>query len=322
MAFINLNTSEFTGDMFIDDISDIANDKETVSDNLILSLLVWSSTNFTVIFLYWTYLLYTSFNQNTSSSPLFPNILLLGLFLGSSSSLAHITLDPTSTSSCITSLLVPISYSMIYSTLLVRMVYIYSLHKDMYRLPTFYQTLLLFFCVMVQVSVSIQSFLLTQLTVCPSHTSIYSSPFTDMISLSYSLFLLMSITCFSTMQRRRREQRQEAWSIWIFSILSVTLWVAWMAIALIFDEHYRVIKGLGHEAGSSLAVLLLLLPKSRRHVFTGKVNPYSQARIPVFGAIRSPPLMGALTWGSTVQPELFHQVATVPPLPPPPLLHP
>ena len=38
--------------------------------------------------------------------------------------------------------------------------------------------------------------------------------------------------------------------------------------------------------------------------------------------IRSPPQMGALTWGSTVQPELFHQAATVPPLPPPPLLHP
>ena len=42
--------------------------------------------------------------------------------------------------------------------------------------------------------------------------------------------------------------------------------------------------GFGHEAGTSLAVLILLLPKSRRHVFTGKVNPYSQARIPVFGA--------------------------------------
>ena len=127
--------------------------------------------------------------------------------------------------------------------MLVRLVYIYSLHKDLYRLPTLYQTLLLFFCVLVQVSVSIQSFLLTQLTVCPSQTSIYSSPFTDMISLSYSFFILLSITCLSTLLRKRREHGQEAWSIWILSIMSLTVWVAWVSSTLIATQHYSIIKG-------------------------------------------------------------------------------
>ena len=62
-----------------------------------------------------------------------------------------------------------------------------------------------------------------------------------------------------------------------------------------------MIVGLCLEAVIFLAILILLLPKSRRHVFTGKVSPYSQvnrlpsftfttinhhdqARIPVFGA--------------------------------------
>ena len=234
MEFTNVNSSDLASDDY---------DITVIGENLTLSLLICSITNLTSVFIYWTYLLYTSINLATTWENLFPHFILLGQFLGSSSSLVNVVIDHSSTYFCLVTLLVPISYTLIYSTLMVRLVYIYSLHKDMYRLPTIYQTLLLFFCVMVQVSVSIQSFLLTQLTVCPSHTSIYSSPFTDMVSLSYSLFLLMSITCFSTMQRRRREQRQEAWSIWIFSILSVTLWVAWMAIALIFDEHYRVIKG-------------------------------------------------------------------------------
>ena len=251
MAFLSINRSDSFVDMLASDVNiafdntdDYSEDDKTVtSDNLTLSLLVCSSTNFTVIFTYWTYLLYSSFIQNSSWPSLFPNLLIFGLFLGSSSSLVRITLDPASISYCIASRLVPISYTIIYSTLLVRLVYLHSLHKDMYRLPTLYQTLLLIFCVLVQVSLSIQSLLLTKLTVCPSHTGIYSSPIKDMLSLSYSFFLLMSTTCFSTMLRKRRENKQEAWSIWILSILSMVVWVAWMAATLVIGEHYRALKG-------------------------------------------------------------------------------
>ena len=251
MAFLSINRSDSSVDMLASDVNiafdntdDYSEDDKTVtSDNLTLSLLVCSSTNFTVIFTYWTYLLYSSFIQNTSWPSMFPNLLLFGLFLGSSSSLAHITLDPASPTSCISSILVPISYTIIYSTLLVRLVYLQSLHKDMYRLSTLYQTLLVIFCVLVQVSLSTQSLLLSQLTVCLSHTSIYSSPKTDKLSLSYSFFLLFSITCLSTMLRRRRENKQEAWSIWILSILSMVVWLAWMAATLVIGENYRAIKG-------------------------------------------------------------------------------
>ena len=125
MAFLSINRSDSSVDMLASDVNiafdntdDYSEDDKTVtSDNLTLSLLVCSSTNFTVIFTYWTYLLYSSFIQNTSWPSLFPNLLLFGLFLGSSSSLAYITLDPASPTSCISSTLVPISYTIIYSTL-------------------------------------------------------------------------------------------------------------------------------------------------------------------------------------------------------------
>ena len=251
MAFLSNNRSESSVDILASEVNTDVNgindyyedDKTITGDNLTLSLLVCSSTNLTAIFIYWTYLLYSSFIKNASWPSLFPNRLMFGLFLGSSSSLAHITLDPSLTSSCLSSILFPISYTIIYATLLVRLVYLHSLHKDMYRLPNLYQTLLLLLIVLVQVSVSAQSLLLAQLTVCPSHTSIYSSSITDILSLSYSFFLLMSITCFSTMLRRRRENKEEASSIWILSILSMVVWVAWMVVTLVVGEHYRAIKG-------------------------------------------------------------------------------
>ena len=214
--------------------SDIVN-----SENLTFSLLIFSSTNLTVIIFFWTYLVY-SFTLSTTCPPLFPHILLLGQFIGSSSSLASVTLDPTSKFYFLPTVLVPISYTMIYSTLLVRLVYLHSLHKAM--LPTLYQTLLLLFCILVQISASTQSLLCTQLTACPSPVSIYSTSFTDLHCLSYSCFLLLSITCFSTGMRRRREYRGEARSIWIFCILSMSVWIAWVALALVFQEHYTVVK--------------------------------------------------------------------------------
>ena len=113
-------------------------DEPVTSDNLNLVLLVCSCSNLTIIFIYWTYLLYSSFTLRTTWHHLFPHFILFGQFIGSSSSLAFIVIDPTSKASCITSLFIPISYTIIYSTLLVRLVYLHSLKNDMYKLPTLY----------------------------------------------------------------------------------------------------------------------------------------------------------------------------------------
>ena len=238
------NTSDILNednDNHIDENIDYSLDKTvTTSDNLTISLVISSSTNLTVIFFYWTYLLYSSFSLSTTWPPLFPHLLLLGIFLGSSSNLASITIDPSSLFSSSNSILIPLSYSLIYSTLLVRLVYLHSLHKAMYMLPTIYQTLLLLFCVLVQISVSTQSLIFTQLKA--PNTSISSIPFPDLLSLSYSFFLLLSITCISTGIRRRRENGEEARSIWAFSLLSILVWLAWVAVSLVFEEHYTVIK--------------------------------------------------------------------------------
>ena len=59
-------------------------------DPLLLALLVTSSTNLVLVLLYWAYLLYSACSHSSQPS-LFPHLLLLGLALGSSSSLAQVT---------------------------------------------------------------------------------------------------------------------------------------------------------------------------------------------------------------------------------------
>ena len=124
-------------------------------DSMVLALLVTSCCNLVLLLLAWSQLLYSSCSQTScrSSPNLFPHLLLLGLFLGSSSSLAQVTLAPSSLPSCLSSLLLPVAYSLIYSSLLVRLVYLRSLHKGVY-LPSLYQALLLLFCLLVQISLT------------------------------------------------------------------------------------------------------------------------------------------------------------------------
>merc|ERR1711874_214506 len=100
--------------------------------------------------------------------------------------------------------------------------------------------------------------------------------FTGILSLSYSFFLLILITCLSTILRRRKEYKKEARSIWILSMLFLAVMVmTCLATTLITRKHTRHIQGLCCECVVFLSLLILLLPRAR-HVCTGQVSP--QAR--------------------------------------------
>lgn len=258
-------------------------DEEEVERSLLLAQLVTSCSNLIIIFIYWSYLLYASFSQPLLSSswpPVFPHILLLGATLGSASNLASVTLS----SGCHSSSLLPISYSLVYSAMLVRLVVLHSLHRDMmYKLPTIYQALLLVFTALVQLCLSAQSVILSLASsdqVCPPTTSLTR----DITHFSYSAFLLLFITCLSTILRRRKENRAEAAAIWYFSLLSLAVWLAWLAVSLVFGQFYTHVRGLGLEASVVVLFITFLLPKSRRLTLVGKIYEYRQTQhIPVFG---------------------------------------
>jgi len=225
-----------TGELL--DIYAEINDDE--SEKLVLAQLVCSSTNLIIIFIYWSYLLYASISSRSHSGwpPMFPHLVLASASLGSASNLASVTLS----SYCHGSLLLPVSYSGIYSCLLVRLVFLKSLHRDIYKLSSLYQTLLLVFSVLVQVSLTVQSLLLsyshTQ-TYCP----IYNSTIMDISCFTYASLLLLSITSFSIMIRKRKEHRREARAIFWYCLFSIATWIGWISISLVYQEYYIHIKG-------------------------------------------------------------------------------
>jgi len=254
---------------------------EEVASSLLLAQMITSSTNLIIMFIYWSYLLYASFSQPHSSSwpPVFPHVLLLGATLGSASNLASVTLNST----CHSSTLLPISYSLVYSAMLVRLVLLHSLHRDMYKLPSLYQTLLLVFTSLVQISLSVQSVLSSLSRAeepCQPHTGIM-----DISHFAYCCFLLLFITSLSTLLRRRKENRREAAAVWTFSLLSILVWIAWIAVSLVYQQYYAYIRGLGLEASVVVLFIVFLLPKSRRLTLVGKIYEYRQSRppLPVFG---------------------------------------
>jgi len=270
------------GDNNTGDILDIDTDIDAidqVSDKLVLAQLVCSSTNLIVIFIYWTYLLYASISRNSSSwPPMFPHLVLAGVSVGSASNLASVTLA----SYCHSSLLLPVSYSSLYSCMLVRLVYLHSVHRDMYKLSSLYQTLLLVFSILVQISLTLQSMMLNNSS-NQSYCPIYSSTIMDLICFSYSLFLLLTITVISIVLRKRKEHRREARAIWLYSLLSLAVWIAWISVSLVYQEYYIYIKGLGLEGTVTVLFIIFLLPKSRRLTLIGKIYEPRHTNIPVFG---------------------------------------
>ena len=226
-------------------IHNVTKDDENVDiitdDPLLLSLLILSSLSLTLVLLNWTYLLYSAYKHPATRPPFFFHQVLLCLLIGSCYGIAHVTLDLSSISSCSITVLIPISYTMLYSTLLVRLVYLHSLHKSVH-LPILYQALLFFICVLVQLSLSTQNILLSEETSCPHPHSLYSSPISDLLSLSYSFFLLISLTFISTMLMNTQMYMGEAWTIWILSILTMTVWICWGTIAMVYQEYYMMVK--------------------------------------------------------------------------------
>ena len=165
--------------------------------------------------------------------------MLAGVSLGSASNLASVTL----TSHCHSSLLLPVSYSAVYSCLLVRLVYLHSLARDrLYKLSSLYQSLLLVFSILVQLCLTLQAMIFNSShseSLCPMFTSTVM----DLIFFTYSLFLLLVITSIAIVLRRRKELRREARAIWIYCLLSIIVWIAWISVSLVYQEYYVHIKG-------------------------------------------------------------------------------
>jgi len=118
-----------------------------------IPVLVFSSINILLVVLFEIYVLCRAKGQSRRHLFL-GQMLLFALFLSSSLALVF-AIYPSLAGCYLSRLVLGIAYSMIFSVLLVKCVFLLSLNKGIY-LPASYQGLLLFFAVMVQVAIDIQ----------------------------------------------------------------------------------------------------------------------------------------------------------------------
>jgi len=225
-------------------------------DSWQVSLLVISSVNVVIIFIFWMYILYISYVKTTRwKPPLLPHILMFGLLLASAAGFPH--LAPRVQAACQGArITTSLSYTIVYSSLLVRLVCLRSLHIGIF-LPTPYQALLLLFCILVQVGLSMQWFIEDR-TSCRG-----ASPISHLLSTLYPLILFLFVLALATLTRKAREHYTEAKYIWWALMAHLPLWIGWTSAAVVIENYFNVICGLGLQGFVLLTFLILLLPRYR-----------------------------------------------------------
>jgi hypothetical protein len=207
-----------------------------------LSLLIICSLNISLVSVYWAYLLYASYTRTLRwRPPIAPHLLLLGLALGACAGFPQLT-APSLLAACqggrfATSL----AYTLIYSTLLVRLVCLRSLGRGVF-LPAPYQALLLFFAVLVQLALCLQWLIHEEGEGegpgCPA-----LRPYRHLLSVCYPAILFLAVLTLSSLWRNAREHYGEARSIWYAALTHLPVWIAWPSAGMVLEEHYSAISG-------------------------------------------------------------------------------
>jgi len=232
-------------------------------------LIIVSSITVSVISLYSVVIIHRALKSSPSRRHLaVSQVLLLGLLLGSIVGIVYST-EETPSSCVLVRLGTGISYVLIYSSLLVKLVFLISLNTGVY-LPAMYQALLLFFAVLVQIVISLEW--LGLVSGCDY------SPSDHLLSLTYIMFLVTLVSILSVKYKHIRDNYHEAYSIYILMLLTVPLWIAWVSCSLLLPSIYtNTAFGYGILVISLLTFLLMFLPRARQMVAMGKDELFSES---------------------------------------------
>jgi hypothetical protein len=243
----------------------------------VVPLLVVSAISVTVILVYQVLIVCRASQSSPSRRHLFlSQALLLGLLLGSALGFVY-SLEQTAPTCVAIRLGTGLSYVLIYSSLLVKQVFLISLNTGVY-LPAMYQALLFSFCVLVQLVIGVQWVVLVP--GCRFATSDH------ILSLSYIIFLIVFVCVLAVRTKHIRENYREASYIFLQMVCQVPLWLAWLACALLLPEPLQgaasgeegraasVPLGFGLVVCCLVTFLVMFLPRSRQLTALGKEGVY------------------------------------------------
>ncbi|XP_076334992.1 metabotropic glutamate receptor 3-like [Tachypleus tridentatus] len=250
-------------------------------DLWIVPLIILSSLNIVVIACFEAYVLYKAHGTAPSRRHLFlGQMLLLGLFLCSITGFAFVPTAHTVTCTLIC-ILLGLAYTLVFATLLVKLVFLLSLQAGIY-LPASYQGLLLFFIVIVQVVINVQWVVQRLPGVVISQTALLTcdiSVVKMMLTLIYPMFLIFCVTILSFKTRRNRENHREAMFIAIAVGFTIPVWIIWILVAIATEPYYHDASiGFGIILNATIIFLVMFLPKGRQLAAMGREGLYSEDR--------------------------------------------
>ncbi len=135
-----------------------------------------------------------------------------------------------------------LAYTLIYATLLVRLVCLRSLGRGVF-LPAPYQALLLFFAFLVQLALCLQ-WLVEEERGHPSYR--------HLLSVCYPAILYLAVLTLASLWRNAREHYGEARSIWYAALTHLPVWIAWPSASMVLEPHYSAICGKNLELMSQI----------------------------------------------------------------------
>ena len=194
------------------------------SDFLVIPLLVLSSFSTTIIIIFEIVLICKAVKTTASRRHFFlSQVLNIGLFIGSLLGFLF-TLEPNEITCVVIRVGVGFAYSLIFSSLLAKQVFLISLNTGVY-LSAPYQTLLLLFSLLVQIVAEIEW--ITLVSPCNYTTQ-------DLIfSLFYIIFLIIFTTFLAVKFRTINENFSESFYICMAMTFSVFIWSVWIISASI-----------------------------------------------------------------------------------------
>lgn len=236
------------------------------TDVVTVTLLVLSAVNVIVILVYEVYIVCWSAKTTPSRRHLFlGQMLLLGLLLGSALGFAY-AVEPSPGSSIAVRLGTGMAYVLIYSSLLVKLVFLISLNAGVY-LPATYQALLFLFCVLVQIVIAVQW--LSTVPPCDFNTKDH------LLSLLYIVFLIIFVTSLAVKSRNIRDNYREGSFIGLLMVIKIPMWLAWVIGAIILPETYHnACMGFGLIGSCGVTFVIMFLPKSRQLTAMGREGVY------------------------------------------------
>ncbi|KAK6625536.1 hypothetical protein RUM43_005835 [Polyplax serrata] len=291
----------------------------------VIPLLVLSALTMLLIAGFEVFVLCKAWRTSPSRRHLFlGQMLLLGLFLCAGLG-AVVTISPNVASCATVRFGVGLAFAIVFSTLLVKNVFLISLNSGVY-LPAPYQALLLLFAVLIQLVVDVQwlvnsppkidvmkfegfssltrrklvvtaSDLLVDLT---GSVSVCHTPYTEILmSLLYVVFLIVFVAILAIKSRGIRDNYREATYIGLSVGCVIPMWMIWAVTGLVLsDRHKDACIGFGLVSTSAVIFLIMFMPKGRQLAAMGKDGVYVEDREDKFSSLTPA--------GSGYSPSFFH----------------